>query len=115
MESILDSTKKSLGINPDYTEFDDELIDYINTAFSMLRQLGVGPESGFIIIDKETKWEDILGTDIRMELVKSYVHKKVRLMFDPPASSIVLECTEKILSEIEWRILLNTEIEEQRG
>ena len=106
MESILNSVKKDLGIMPDYTHFDDDVIMCINTAFSVLTQIGVGPSEGFSISDDTTTWSDYLGSASapRMELVKSYVAKKVRSIFDPPSSSSVNEALNKVISELEWRI-----------
>jgi len=37
-------------------------------------------------------------------LVKSYMHLKVKLLFDPPLSSAVLECYKTQISEYEWRL-----------
>lgn len=102
-ESILDSIKKQLGIVPDYTVFDDQILLYINTAFSTLHQLGVGPEEGFEIVGKETTWEKIV-TAPRLNMIQTYVGMKVKLMFDPPTSSFALDAINKQITEYEWRI-----------
>lgn len=105
-DSILTSVKKSLGIIEEYEHFDPELIMYINTAFSTLNQLGVGPEEGFTIVDKSASWSDFIPSEnsAKLELVKTYVCLKVRLIFDPPSSSAVMESINKMISECEWRI-----------
>lgn len=103
--SILLSTKKLLGIEPEMTAFDEALILHINTALSMLYQLGVGPEGGMSISGEGETWDELTGGDNRLSMVKTYVQAKVRLMFDPPASSAVLESMNKLLAETEWRIL----------
>ena len=105
MESILTSIKKLLGIMPDYTNFDDDIIIHINTAFAMLNQLGVGPEGGFMIVDANSRWEDYT-TEKNLNMVKTYIYLKVRLLFDPPTSSALIESINRTLSEIEWRIFL---------
>ena len=105
MESILTSIKKLLGIMSDYTNFDDDIIIHINTAFAMLNQLGVGPEGGFMIVDANSKWEDYT-TEKNLNMVKTYIYLKVRLLFDPPTSTALIESINRTLSEIEWRIFL---------
>ena len=105
MESILTSIKKLLGIMSDYTNFDDDIIIHINTAFAMLNQLGVGPEGGFMIVDANSRWEDYT-TEKNLNMVKTYIYLKVRLFFDPPTSTALIESINRTLSEIEWRIFL---------
>ena len=43
MDSILTSIKKLLGITEEYEHFDQDIIMHINSVFSVLTQLGVGP------------------------------------------------------------------------
>lgn len=103
--SILTSIKKLLGINDSDTQFDIDIVMHINTVFSILTQLGVGPSSGFSIADKNTLWADFLGaTTNNLELVKSYVYLRVKLLFDPPQSSFVTDAMERNAKELEWRI-----------
>ncbi len=111
MESILTSIKKLLGIAEEYEHFDADIIMHINSVFSVLTQLGVGPENGFSITDKDATWDDFIKGDSRLEMVKSYMHQKVKLLFDPPLSSAVIESTNRILSELEWRINVAAESE----
>jgi hypothetical protein len=104
MDSILASVKKDLGIAEDYEHFDPDIIMAINTAFSILHQLGAGPDEGFSISDDTAVWTDFIPDLSKLEMVKTYVSKKVRMMFDPPTSSPVAEATNNIISELEWRI-----------
>lgn len=104
MESILTSTKKLLGISKEYTQFDDDLIMHINTVFLNLTQLGVGPENGFRISDEFALWTDFTENHIQLEAVKTYMYLKVRLLFDPPLSSAVIESINRAISELEWRL-----------
>lgn len=104
MESILTSIKKLLGIAEEYKHFDADIIMHINSVFSILTQLGVGPSDGFLIEDKEAKWHDFIGGDNGVEMVKSYIHLKVKLLFDPPLSSAVMEATNQMIKELEWRL-----------
>lgn len=106
MESILTSIKKLLGIDEDYKHFDQDLIMHINSVLMILTQLGVGPSTGFSIVDETATWEDFLGIDPRFESVKSYIYLKVRLLFDPPQSSALIESTNKLISELEWRLFV---------
>ena len=103
-ESILTSVKKMLGIVEDYTAFDNQIIIHINSVFMILTQLGVGPPTGFTITDKTSVWSDFLTTDKNLELVKSYMYQKVRLLFDPPSSSVVMDSINRMINEFEWRL-----------
>ena len=103
MDSILTSIKKLLGITEEYTHFDDDLVMHINSVFMILTQLGVGPEDGYAITGKDNKWTEFID-DNRLEAVKSYVHLKVKLLFDPPQSSAVMESMNRMISEFEWRL-----------
>ena len=105
MESILTSVKKQLGIAEDYKHFDSDLIISINSVFSVLNQLGVGPDEGYSITDKNDLWSDFLPAGKKLELVKTYVYLKVKLIFDPPTSSAVMEAIKQNIAEQEWRIL----------
>lgn len=109
MESILTSIKKLLGITEADTNFDSDIIMHINTVFLILNQLGVGPEKCFTIEDDVVTWNDFIPEGFDIEMVKTYIYLKVKLVFDPPASSTVLQCMEKSISEMEWR--LNTVVE----
>lgn len=103
-ESILTSVKKMLGIAEEYEHFDPDLLMHINSALAVLTQLGVGPTSGLMISDKTTTWNDLIFHENKLQLVKTYVFLKVKLMFDPPLSSSVLECYKTQISELEWRL-----------
>lgn len=109
MESILTSIKKLLGITAEYTHFDEDLVMHINTVFMILTQLGVGPSEGFIIEDDSAYWSDFIEDPSKFQAVKTYVYLKVKLLFDPPLSSAVIESTNRMISELEYR--LNTEAE----
>ena len=113
MGSILNSVKKQLGIMEEYTHFDDVLIIHINSVLMILTQLGVGPEEGFIIKDATTTWTEYIPDVIKCQAVKSYVYLKVRLLFDPPSSSALIESMNRLISELEYR--LNIEAEYQSG
>ena len=104
MDSILTSIKKMLGITADYDAFDNDLIMHINSVIMVLTQIGVGPSDGFTITGKDETWADFIGEDSRLEAVKSYMYLKVRLLFDPPLSSAVMESMNRMISEYEWRL-----------
>ncbi len=104
MDSILTSIKKLLGITAEYDHFDPDIILHINTVFGILTQLGVGPANGFSITNEYGVWSDFLQDDPRLEMVKSFMHLKVRLLFDPPQSSALIQAMEKQAAELEWRI-----------
>lgn len=102
--SILLSTKKILGLAPDYTAFDLDIITFINLAFSTLNQLGVGPVEGFQIEDESSKWEDYGLPLIELNAVKTYVYLRVRMMFDPPTTSFAINALNEQIQEHEWRL-----------
>ena len=105
MESILDTVKKLLGIQPEYTNFDEDIIVHINTAFASLNQLGVGPVEGFLIYDNAAIWDDYI-TSCNLTMIKSYIYLKVRKLFDPPTSSVLMESMDRSIAELEWRLFL---------
>lgn len=102
--SILDSTKKMLGLDADYDAFDIDIIIHINSTFSQLAQLGVGPDEGFEIEDNTTLWSDFLGANKLINFVKSYMYLKVRMWFDPPTTSFDLTAKQEQIKELEWRM-----------
>ena len=105
MDSILTSIKKLLGIAQECTDFDMDLIIHINSVLMILTQLGVGPEKGFTIKDSRDLWEDFLENDLsKLEAVRTFVYLKVRLIFDPPSNSAVIESINRTISELEWRL-----------
>jgi hypothetical protein len=110
-QSILTSTKKILGIAEDYTVFDHDIITHINTAFSTLTQLGVGPPEGFMIEDASALWTDFdpIDDDRNYNAVKSYIFLRVRLLFDPPTTSYLITALERQLQELEWRLNVHRE------
>ena len=112
MDSILTSVKKLLGIDAEYTAFDDDLIMHINSVFMILAQIGIGPSNGYRITGSSELWNDYLPADTKnLESIKTYVAQKVRLMFDPPTSSIVMECTKQVIDELEWRLYTEVDLE----
>ena len=109
MDSILTSIKKLLGITEEYEHFDQDIIIHINTALMILTQLGVGPSEGFFIKDKYALWSDFIPDVKTLEAVKSYIYLKVRMLFDPPTSSSLMNAMEQNMKEIEWRLNVASE------
>lgn len=105
MDSILNSIKKLIGMDPEYTQFDTDLIIYINSIFAILKQVGVGPENGFSISDDSAIWDEYLPDyDKNFEFVKTYIQQRVKLVFDPPLTSSVLDAMKETIKELEWRL-----------
>jgi hypothetical protein len=107
--SILDTIKKMVGVDPSYEVFDTDIIVHINSTFSTLHQLGVGPSTPFYISDKTATWSQFTGSNLAIESVKSYIYAKVKLAFDPPATSFAIEALNKMCSEFEWRLNVQSE------
>lgn len=112
-ESILKGTKKIVGLAEGYTPFDHDVITHINSAFSSLSQLGIGPELGFMIEDDSALWEDfanlgdasnLIVPQNQMNMIKTYIFLKVRMLFDPPSTSFHIEAMNNQIQEHEWRL-----------
>jgi len=111
MDSILTTIKKLLGIEEDYPQFDTDIIVYINGVLMTLNQLGIGPEDGYAIFSSEETWNDYLGEATNIEAVKSYIYLKVRLIFDPPSVSSVIDAIGRQIAELEWRLNIQVDTE----
>lgn len=110
MVSILDSIKQMLGIEATDINFDKELIIHINGAIMVMNQLGVGPVSGYSITNKDNTWDEFLLNRTDLELVKTDIYLRVRLIFDPPQNSFLVSALEKQIQEYDWRISVNTTV-----
>lgn len=109
-ESILTSIKKLLGIDAEYDHFDADVIMHINSVFSVLTQLGVGPKNGFSIEGASETWDQFINTDFnRFSMVRSFIYLKVKLLFDPPTSSAAIEAINRQISEFEWRLTVEAD------
>lgn len=104
MESILNSIKGLLGVDSSYTAFDADIIAHINSVFMILTQLGVGPSTGYSIADASSKWSDFLGINSNLVAVRTYTYLRVKMLFDPPTVSAVLDAQDRIIKELEWRL-----------
>ncbi len=103
--SILTSVKNTLGIDSSLTVFDAVILMHINSVFSTLNQLGIGPPEGYMIEDAVPTWDAFLNDDTRLNSVKSYISLKVRLLFDNATlTSFVIEAMDKQIKELEWRL-----------
>ena len=103
-DSILMTIRKLVCGDPYADHFDTDLLVHINACFSILNQLGVGPENGFVVTDETQSWSSYSDNDRILNMVKTYVTLKVKKIFDPPLTSSVLEAMDKEISELEWRL-----------
>ena len=108
-DSIFNSVKKVVGLLGDDGSFDEDILLHINTVVSTLRQLGLSIPADFYVRDDVQTWQNLLGEFRDLDLVKSYMAMKVRLMFDPPSSSFGLKSMEEMVKEHEWRINVLTD------
>ena len=109
VDSIFGSVKKVVGLLGDDGSFDEDILLHINTVVSTLRQLGLSIPSDFYVRDDVQTWQNLLGEFRDLDLVKSYMAMKVRLMFDPPSSSFGLASMTEMVKELEWRINILTD------
>lgn len=114
--SILVSIKRTVGIEPSYTIFDPELTLHINSVFAILHQLGIGPKEGFALVTGEEKWSEFLQSmDMYpLNLIKTYMAIRIRLLFDRPDTSYAAEAMEKMAQEYEWRMMVAKEEQDAR-
>lgn len=108
-DSILTSIKKALGITEDYEVFDFELLMHINSALANLVQFKVGPPSGLMIEDKDAVWSDLVGTNKKLNNVKTYIFLKTKLLFDPPGTPHLLTAFEERIREEEFRLMVESD------
>ena len=103
-DSILMTIRKLVCGDPYADHFDTDLLVHINACFSILNQLGVGPENGFVVTDETQSWSSYSDNDRILNMVKTYVTLKVKKIFDPPLTSSILEAMDKEIKELEWRL-----------
>ena len=103
-DSILMTIRKLVCGDPYADHFDNDLLVHINACFSILNQLGVGPEDGFVVTDDTQSWSSYIADNRTLNMVKTYVTLKVKKIFDPPLTSSVLEAMDKEISQLEWRL-----------
>jgi hypothetical protein len=103
-DSILDSVKKVLGFEAEYTVFDLDIAMFINSAIGALNQMGVGPATGLFVQDNSTLWAEITTENNLLGLVQTYTYIKCRLLFDPPATAIAIKAVEAQIEELGWRV-----------
>ena len=110
VESILETIKKMLGLPKDEVSFDTDILVHINTVFSNLTQMGIGPEEGFTITGYEEKWSQFITSDpLKTQQIKSYIYLKVKTVFDHSANSNVAEAFNKTIAELEYRLYVEEE------
>lgn len=103
--SILEGIRRGCNVDQESDDFDEELIPIANSVFSELTELKVGPEEGFTIGSTMEVWEDYCTDKVLLGFVKQFVYKSVRLSFDPPASSTILEAMKNEILKLEWKII----------
>lgn len=107
-DSILNSVKKVLGVDPTYEAFDLDIIMHINTVLNVLNQMGVGT-AGFTISDNTATWQQFIPSGYQVDMAKSYVCLRTRLLFDPPTNGTTTEAINRQISELEWRLFVNVD------
>ena len=103
-DSILTSVKNDLGMTEEYEAYDKQIIEYINTVFVILYQMGVGPDHVFSIKDKTSTWSEFTENNLELDAAKTYMYQRVKMVFDPPQSSSHIDALKEISKELEWRL-----------
>lgn len=111
IDSILDSVKKKCGMDPETMhEFDADLIDAINAELNVLTQLGIGPNTGFVIHGSSEVWSDFLQDDVRLYMAKTCVTDRCRLIFDSSSmTGSAIQMIQERIKEFEWRLNISVE------
>ena len=112
MLSILTSVKKLLGIQEDYDYFDTDILMNINMVLPVLKQIGV--DNNINTVTEETTWEELSSSTEIVNLLRVYVALRVRLVFDPPTNSSLLDAMQKKVDELEWRLNVLVEDKEEQ-
>lgn len=110
--SVLETIKTMIGPSASYEGFDTDIMIHINSSLAELAQLGV-VDDGTKIVSSSTTWNDIIGTNPKLEEIKSWLYFKVRIMFDPPSSSTILNAFQEEIKRLEWRMFITAD-EERR-
>ena len=105
-DNILNSVKKMCNVAEDDPSFDQDLILYINSALMTIMQEWHGMDQAFRVEDGAETWDDLLGEDTNFEGVKELVGLKVRLVFDPPSNSSVMQALKDEIQNLEWRLYI---------
>lgn len=106
-DSILLSIKKMLGMEPEFTQFDPDIILHINTIIQVLYQIGLDIPEGFVVVDQNNLWTDYIQNPRYSKitsLIKQYIFMRVRMIFDPPSSQTLSTTIQESINEIQWRI-----------
>jgi len=110
-DNILSSVKKLCNVAEDDSSFDQDLIIHINTALMTVMQEWHGMDKAFRIEDGTETWDDILGEDVNYEGLKDLIGLKVRLLFDPPTNSSLVQSINDQIKDIEWRLYFWKDLE----
>ena len=109
MDSILISIKSMLGVQEEFTGFDGTIMSAINTAIFSLNQVGIGPVDGMTVVSTDQTWSELYDGVSNLEAVKSYIYLKTKLIFDPPATSFLLQSIDSQMTEALWRLSIEVE------
>lgn len=111
-EKILTTIKRDInGLTEDNTDFDDELIDHINSFLRYLNRFGIGVES--FIATKDSLWSDFLGEDVAYySEAKLYITLKIKYWWDPPTVGAAVSAINETLKELEFNLMVRRECPE---
>lgn len=109
-DRILPTVKKMLGMDVNYNAFDVDVTIALNSALTIVYQLGVGPQKHpYIIKTGDETWAEFFSDSDTIELVKGYLYLRARLLFDPPSTGVLHEAMERQIKEYEWRLNVQAE------
>lgn len=106
-ETILNVIKNFIGISTSDPHFDDEILMHINLIIAELAIVGTTDKVS--ICSKDTVWTDYLVKEVDIASIQTLIGMKVKMVFDPPANSFLVESYNKQIDKMEWLLTINKE------
>lgn len=107
--SILADTKKVLGVQDSDKSFDPDILMHVNSTLVIVKQLGLGPDPMIYLEDDSKTWDDLALTPEQLNLCKTYMFLRVKMLFDPPTMGFLITATQEQLTEYEHRLSMERE------
>lgn len=113
-QSIFKTIKAQLDTAPDDPSFDAQLLTFINSALSDLHDLGAGPPDGFMITGDSESWDDLQENGPIVNRIKTWLGFKVKIAWDPPGMSHLMESLKELALEGGGRILMEKDLQRSK-
>ena len=102
---IITDVKQMLGASIYDDSFDVNIVIAINSALAVLSDIGISEADNVCLeIGDTVTWDELLEGRTDIEYIKTYIYLKVKMLFDPPSSSALLDAYNRQIAEFEWRL-----------